>query len=251
MKRLIHNYWFVLLAIVFIFPLWLKGPIPQDPHYHNFADGRTIFGIPNFHNVWTNFPFIIIGVIGIIYMFRKSGERNDSIFGWIVFSGFILVGLGSSYYHLQPDNMSLIWDRLPMTIIFTSFFCYILSIAYSKGLGMLSLAFALPAGILSIIYWYLTEKSGTGDLRPYIFVQFYPLLALPVIIIIEKQKFRNRKYLTITIGLYILAKVFEWADFHLLDLTSFSGHSVKHLLSAGAMVFIYRFYKVQSLKFRF
>ena len=37
--------------------LWLAGPVPQDPAYHCFADGRPLLGIPNFWNVLTNLPF--------------------------------------------------------------------------------------------------------------------------------------------------------------------------------------------------
>jgi hypothetical protein len=34
------------------------------------------------------------------------------------FTGVALVSLGSSYYHLAPDNMALMWDRLPMSLGF-------------------------------------------------------------------------------------------------------------------------------------
>ena len=32
----------------------------------------------------------------------------------------LLTAVGSSYYHLAPDNERLFWDRLPMTIAFSS-----------------------------------------------------------------------------------------------------------------------------------
>ena len=47
--------------------LMLLPPIPQDPAYHAFADQRTLFGIPNFWNVVSNLPFIVIGAIGLIH----------------------------------------------------------------------------------------------------------------------------------------------------------------------------------------
>ena len=33
--------------------------IAQNPEYHQFADQRTLLGIPNFWDVMTNLPFIL------------------------------------------------------------------------------------------------------------------------------------------------------------------------------------------------
>ncbi|MBT3812899.1 MAG: hypothetical protein HOE45_04700 [Gammaproteobacteria bacterium] len=38
----------------------------------------------------------------------------------------ILVAAGSSYYHWNPNNQTLVWDRLPMTICFMSLFVALL-----------------------------------------------------------------------------------------------------------------------------
>ena len=38
----------------------------------------------------------------------------------ILLAGVALVAFGSSYYHFHPDNRTLFWDRLPMTIVFMS-----------------------------------------------------------------------------------------------------------------------------------
>jgi hypothetical protein len=45
--------------------LLLLPPIPQDQSYHQFADQRTIFGIPNFWNVVSNLPFLAVGAAGL------------------------------------------------------------------------------------------------------------------------------------------------------------------------------------------
>src|SRR5262249_41078618 len=36
----------------------------------------------------------------------------------ILFLGFLLTGFGSAYYHLDPDDSTLFWDRLPMAVSF-------------------------------------------------------------------------------------------------------------------------------------
>ena len=45
--------------------LLLLLPIPQDQSYHQFADQRTILGIPNFWNVVSNLPFLAVGAGGL------------------------------------------------------------------------------------------------------------------------------------------------------------------------------------------
>ena len=40
-----------LIGVVALLTFLLLPPISQDPGYHNFADHRTIWGVPNFWNV--------------------------------------------------------------------------------------------------------------------------------------------------------------------------------------------------------
>jgi hypothetical protein len=55
----------VVLGFVFCLP-----PIPQDQSYHAFADGRTMLGVPDFLNVTTNLPFLIVGALGLRLLCR-------------------------------------------------------------------------------------------------------------------------------------------------------------------------------------
>jgi hypothetical protein len=56
------NNWRALGLIVFMLASLLGlPPIVQDQNYHDFADQRTLFGIPHFWNVISNIPFIGIG----------------------------------------------------------------------------------------------------------------------------------------------------------------------------------------------
>ena len=103
----------------------LVPAIPQDLEFHNFSDQRTLLNIPNFWNVLSNVPFVLIGLIGLYQISKNafSGILEDLIIPYkIFFLGLILVGLGSGYYHLDPTNNSLVWDRMAITISFMSFF---------------------------------------------------------------------------------------------------------------------------------
>src|SRR5689334_13768451 len=101
----------VPLAILFI----AASPIAQSGRYHAFADTRSLFAIPNFWNVASNLPFLVIGIGGLRLCLRPGtqGARGS----WSAFfAATALVACGSGYYHWMPGDASLAWDRLPMTI---------------------------------------------------------------------------------------------------------------------------------------
>ncbi|GAU24361.1 hypothetical protein TSUD_390700 [Trifolium subterraneum] len=89
--------------------------IPQSQDYHNFADQRTFLGIPNALNVISNFPFLIIGLIGLVLCHYGNYFKlslQGELWGWTCFYvGVAAVAFGSSYYHLKPNDDTLVWDR--------------------------------------------------------------------------------------------------------------------------------------------
>src|SRR5688572_22467946 len=111
----------LLFTVLFIIPLFLLPPIKQDQQYHEFADQRTIIGIANFLNTISNLPFVLLGLISIYSYLKSKVEEGLFIADIIFFISVIGIGLGSSYYHLNPNNYTLIYDRLPMTLAFMSF----------------------------------------------------------------------------------------------------------------------------------
>ena len=65
-----------------------------------------------------------------------------------------------------------------MTIAFSSFFLSVWHDFISPRIrGWLWPVVLFSAG--TVFYWYWTETLGAGDLRPYIVVQFLPILLLP------------------------------------------------------------------------
>src|SRR5258708_20597329 len=91
--------------------------IPQDEAYHQFADGRAIAGVPNFWNVVSNLPFAVVGILGL----RKLHGLTNRV----LFTGVLLTCFGSAYYHWAPSDARLLWDALPMTVIFISCFTFV------------------------------------------------------------------------------------------------------------------------------
>src|SRR5688572_6671366 len=92
------------LACLFLF----VGPIPQDQSFHALADRRTFLGVPNFADVASNLPFLLVGAAGMLWCFGNAGAGARS--SWMVlFLGVALVFFGSGYYHLAPHDDSLVW----------------------------------------------------------------------------------------------------------------------------------------------
>jgi hypothetical protein len=221
------------LILVFSFP-----PVAQNPSFHNFVDQRQFFGIANFYNVVTNLPFVIVGGAGLIY-FRPGDSRNHSVTHTVLFVSVIAIGFGSAWYHYDPGNASLVWDRIPMTLTFMSYFSLIVARHVNERLGSLMLIPSLILGIFSVCYWYITEQSGNGDLRLYMWVQFYPMLAIPLIIFLYPARRSVRVKIIAVIAVYVLAKLAEQADGLIYDFHNLiSGHSLKHLLASLSVLLI-------------
>jgi len=223
---------FVALAVLFLF----TSPVPQDPAYHDFADRRTIFGVANFLNVMSNLPFLVIGLWGIVFVFRHSQSvclPGLELAYVVFFSGIFLTAFGSGYYHLDPSNDPLVWDRLPMTIGFAGLFAIIIGEFVSPRIGRAVVIPLLLIGIASVEYWAWTETIGVGDLRPYAVVQFLPMMLLPVILLTYKPAIGSAKYFWIMLLFYVLAKLAEQLDESILAAGGLiSGHSLKHMFAA-------------------
>jgi len=215
--------------------------IPQNPAYHRFADQRAFFGIQNCLNVISNTPFLLVGALAVGFLFRRPSRVEKSAFidpleRWpyaVFFLGVALTSIGSTYYHLAPSNGTLIWDRLPMTIAFVSFFAAVVAERISLKAGIWMLPALTLVGISSVAYWNFTEIHGKGDLRPYGYVQAYPLLGVPLIILLFPASYTRTADLLSVGGIYVLAKLFELLDRPIFDLGHFvSGHTLKHLTAA-------------------
>lgn len=207
------------LAIVagvalFVLFLLLVPPLHQDQSYHQFADRRTILGVPNFWDVISNVPFLIVGAMGLV-TFRDFASR-------LLFLGVFFTAFGSGYYHLAPDNARLFWDRLPMTIVFMS----LLALAMNER--TLVVPFVM-VGVVSVVWWRLTD-----NLWLYGFVQFVPMVVLLIIAI------RREPRLWPVFIFYGLSKLAEHFDKQIYSVSPLSGHTIKHLLAGIASWYIYR-----------
>ncbi len=210
---------------------FLAPRIAQDPAYHQFADTRPLLGIPNSLNVLSNVPFAIVGLAGLVAAFRmRSWERWPYA---TLFAGVAFTSIGSAYYHLAPDNWTLVWDRLPMTVGFMGLLTAVLAERVSARAARTLFVPLLVFGAASVVYWYWTEVRGVGDLRPYALVQFGSLLVILIALLASPSRYNDDHYFYLGLSAYVLAKVFEYADASIYSAGHIvSGHTIKHLMAA-------------------
>lgn len=240
-----------LVSVISVAGIFLLDPIPQDPEYHLFSDQKTIFGVPNFWNVLSNLPFLLVGLTGLHSILRsnKCNLLTDMKATYLLFFiGVSLVAFGSGYYHLWPSNTSLVWDRLPMTVAFMALFSIIISEFISPRLGKLSLWPLIVVGVSSVLYWHVTASNGEGDLRFYVLVQFLPMLVIPLILVFFKSAFTNVRGYWYLLCAYAVAKVFEHFDLVIHNsLVFLSGHSLKHVIAALGVLLLLNTYKTRKI----
>ena len=231
MSRKNWRGWFLgAVTVVGIAAAFWFSPILQDPTYHEFADRRTLFGTPNFWNVFSNLSFVLVGAFGLSKLSRLQPSSPRS--AYVVFCiGAFFVGFGSAYYHYSPSTQALVWDRLAMTVAFMALFSMVVRDRISEQFGNGMLWPLVLAGVASVGYWYWSELQGRGDLRAYGVIQFLPMLLMPLMLIISIGKGLRTTWLWGTLGTYALAKVAEHFDKVIYDTTGIvSGHSIKHVL---------------------
>jgi hypothetical protein len=235
----------LLLALIMLVTGLFIPPIAQPLTYHDFADSSPWLGINNAWNVLSNISFALVGIWGLFLllspgksMFVDGRER----WIWIGLSlGLILVAVGSGYYHLAPDNTRLVWDRLPMTLVFMSFVASLIFDRIDSRLGFCVWPLLLILGIYSVLAWYASELRGAGDLRLYAALQGYTAITALVMWLMPSH-YTPSWDIALVVLFYCLAKGFEVLDSQIYQLSGHmvSGHTLKHLAGAIAGAWLIR-----------
>jgi hypothetical protein len=226
---------FVGLMAASLGGLFLLSPIPQDQSYHQFADQRTIFGIPNFWNVVSNIPFLAVGATGL----RRFHDDAATV---VFFLGVFLTGIGSSYYHWDPNDSTLFWDRLPMTLSLTAIFALAVEERVCARVGAILLWPSLAIGLFSLLLW-----RRSNDLRLYFWVQFFPGISVILLFLLYPAKDTGTRYWIVAGLLYVLAKMLEFTDKTIFSAGNLlSGHTLKHIAAAAACYAIVGYFQTRG-----
>lgn len=231
-----------LLAAALAAVAWALPPFAQPPAYHDFADQRACWGLPRCLDTASNALFVLAGGIGLLSLRRDAGargfrERHEALPYHLFFLGMVLVGFGSGYYHLAPDDDRLLWDRLAMMLAFMAWFAGIVGERAGTRVGLCLLPLLLAAGLGSVAWWGWSEARGMGDLRFYLLMQLYPMLLVPLLLWLYPPRYSGDRAILAVIGLYLLALLFDLGDRAVFEFTGsrVSGHTLKHVIAAAAV----------------
>lgn len=115
-----------------------------------------------------------------------------------------------------------------MTVAFMSIFV----IQCMERIGDHCGQYLLPAVIVGAgsVFWW----DYSGDLRLYAFVQFFPLISMPILVCAFPARYTRGDLPLWALAFYVLCKVVEILDKQIFAFTNgvMSGHTMKHLLAS-------------------
>jgi hypothetical protein len=235
----------VITAVAGIATFLLLPPLAQPQSYHHFVDDRNLLGIPNCLNVISNAPFAVVGVMGLLFLWRERGGflvKREAINYAVFFLGAFLTCFGSSYYHWSPSDATLAWDRLPMTLAFMGLLAAVVAERIEVGAGLALLGPLVLAGAASVWWW-----RRSGNLWPYACAQFFSIALIGLLLALFPPRYNRSGDLIWLTGFYVLAKIAEAWDRPIYAATGFvSGHTIKHLVAALAVYWVLRMLQRRS-----
>lgn len=238
-----------LLAAVLTGVAFMLPRIAQPLWYHDFADQRACYSLPNCLDTATNALFVLAGLAGLVFLHSTlrstSAQRTfidprEALPYALFFFATILVGFGSGFYHLAPDNGRLVWDRAAVALALMAWLAAILCERVDIKVGLRLLPLLVIAGLGSAFYWGWSETQGLGDLRPYGLAQLTAMLLIPLLLWLYPPRYSGDRNILTVIGLYALVLLFDFSDRPVFVLTGglISGHTIKHVIAALAAYWV-------------
>lgn len=240
-------YALAAIAVLLVLATIALPPYAQPQGYHQFADRRSWLGIPNTGDVVSNAFFLLFAVMGL-WTTRLPVVRAMPEAAWhayaLMFFGLLLTAFGSSYYHWSPSDARLVWDRLPMTVVFMPLLAATCAerLRWRSDVGLIALTLW---GVGTVVYW-----NYSGNLLPYLITQGGSILLLLLSLIVLPTPWSERRLLLPALACYALAFACEQLDPVVFRATGglVSGHTIKHIAAAFTFFFIIRMLQKQHLK---
>lgn len=210
----------------------------QSAAYHAFADHRGWLGLPNALDVLSNLAFLAPGLWGLSLASRTPEPLRGSLH--LLSTGLVLTALGSALYHVNPNDFSLLWDRVPMVLVFSGVMG---AMAYQylgeEAVHRWQNAW-LYLGLVALAVW-----ANTGDLRLYVVVQVGGFLVGAVWIAwgyAVRGRHANEPELpwaAVWVG-YGAAKLAEYLDHWVWEQSAqvVGGHAFKHVLAGLGLLYL-------------
>jgi hypothetical protein len=129
-----------------------------------------------------------------------------------------------------------------MAIGFMSFFALVLGERIGGPVARRLLVPLVALGVASVLHWHYTETLGRGDERLYTLVQYFPMVALPLLLLWFPTGASSTRGLFAVLGFYAVSHLFELADRPIFAITNglVSGHTIKHVCAVVATGWLLR-----------
>ena len=226
----------LLAAVPLLMALaWWLPPMALPTDYHRFADQRVLAGVPHALDVLSNLAFGGVAAWGL-WVACRVPRGALPVVQWVLaallFAGLLGTAVGSSLYHLAPDNAGLALDRLGMALPFAALLGLAAADRVSARAGVLLavvIAVAAPASALL--------DALTGNMTPWTVLQAGGLVLLLALATQSPRADALGFSLLAIVFAYVAAKALELADAPVFAWTGgwVSGHSLKHIVAALAV----------------
>ncbi|MDR0225917.1 MAG: hypothetical protein LBI66_05810 [Burkholderiaceae bacterium] len=221
---------FVLLCLLALF----LPPLAQPAAQHHFADQRAWAGLPHALDVLSNLGFAVAAAFGSWLLMGRRGDAQPvtvRALAALFFSGLACSAIGSAIYHWAPDDIGLAGDRLAMSMAFAGMLGLAAQSRISDGAGRWAALAMLLASVSAVLAWL-----WTGNVLPWALAQGSGMLAVLGLSLLAPRRGGLALRLGVVMAWYGAAKLLEWGDAAVFDATAgwVSGHSLKHVLAAGA-----------------
>ena len=233
---------------------WLLPAFAQPQSFHSYADQRFWLGLPHAADVLSNLPFLAVGAFGLHFALRGWHSMNRNAFtdqraAWpyaVLFAGVAMTAFGSAWYHAQPNDATLLWDRLPMALGFAGLVAGTLTDRAPQRLLQLLLAF-VAVGAGTVLYWH-----SSANLLPYLLMQAGFIVAALIATAWIRPRYTHSNRVYAATGLYAVAVIFERLDHQVYALFTgwISGHTIKHLFACAAILMLLSMLRVRKFSAR-
>ncbi|URD86923.1 hypothetical protein MUK42_28556 [Musa troglodytarum] len=237
-------------AILLWLLLMLATPRISHSHaLHLFADMRNFLGeplpppppppplpasrVPNTLNVLTTFPFLLVGVPGLVLCLSGCCfgiSLRGEMWGWAFFyAATATAAFGSAYYHLKPDDDRVVWDKLPMMASAASLLSILVIERIDERMGISCLS-----SLITLVLVSIACERTFDDLRLCMMFHIVPCIAIPALLFLFPPKYTHSRFWFCATGFYLLARFEAIADKKIYSASQYiiSGHSLEHLCLA-------------------
>lgn len=222
-------------AALILLVVAMTGPaIAQAAGFHDFADQRTLWGVPLAMDVLSNVAFAAAGLAGLAAVRQlptRSMSNMQHAMARLFFTGLLLTAAASAWYHAQPEDATLALDRYAMAVAFGGLLGLAVATQISERAAAVAGLAVLLLGALAVRRW-----TASGDLLPWVTLQGGGMAILGWLALLRPCRAAPRIGWSLVLLAYVAAKCCELADHQIFAWTGgfVAGHALKHVIAAAA-----------------